>query len=59
MRQPLPLLAALLLAATPAAAVSVSKASCNGHSAELTGDDDGWTLEVDGQAVAGRAKQRR
>ncbi len=41
-----------MLAATPAVAVSVSVASCNGHSAELVGDGSGWTLKVDGTDVA-------
>ncbi len=45
------ILPALLLAAAPAAALSVSQAACNDQSAELRGDASGWTLSVNGENV--------
>lgn len=43
--------AAALLAATPAAALSVSVAACNEHSARLVADETGATLTVNGTDV--------
>ncbi len=42
---------AILVAASPAAALSVSSSACNGESAELVSTDAGTTLTVNGAEV--------
>lgn len=51
MLRPLAALTLALLAASPAAALSVSVSACNEDSAELVGNESGTTLSVNGAEV--------